>query len=387
MDHDGSSKLMVASVAGPRPPAARWPKAVKVSKDPSSIQQRERPVPAQLGWGTHGRRAGSGQQRASPDAVRQTARERVVKLQQALDVLGESSGLRSALEKAKKLFSEPTVEVQITECKGFIAQIRGQGASDPANASTPTERPRVRQRTSGAFTSALPSSNVPALVTSWMECVQSELQEARLIPQQLCGEDRMILQRTNKVSRSWAIRWNTLTMSLCSWRCSVPSIERSWTAFRWWKMCSVHGTARPQGPTTSPEFAAEAFCERHDKGLWQCLCNVLQPTERGHHRTLTQIVVQQTVPASQGALIAANSFFHVAIESESESESSTEEIHVPQRRPSNLVLVSQNVPVTEAPAEQDNGPSTGQSRMSIQTGQTSDANGLRSGPETSGSSC
>ena len=31
-------------------------------------------------------------------------------------------GLRSALEKARKLSSEPAVEVQITECKGFIVR-------------------------------------------------------------------------------------------------------------------------------------------------------------------------------------------------------------------------------------------------------------------------
>ena len=79
----------------------------------------------------------------------------------------------------------------------------------------------------------------------------------RLIPQQWCGEDRMILQRTSRVSRSWARRWDTLITSLCSWRCSVPNTERSWTTFQWLKMCSVHGccrcTARPQGPTTSSE--------------------------------------------------------------------------------------------------------------------------------------
>ena len=66
-------------------------------------------------------------QRVSPDAVRQAARKRVVKLQQALDVLGETTGpevdgLRSALEKAKKSSSGPTVEFQITECKSFIAR-------------------------------------------------------------------------------------------------------------------------------------------------------------------------------------------------------------------------------------------------------------------------
>ena len=54
------------------------------------------------------------------------------------------------------------------------------------------------------------------------------------------------------------------------------------------------------------------------------------------------------VPASPGALISANQFFHLA---ESDSESSTEEIHVPWRRPSRLVLVTQNVPVADAAME------------------------------------
>ena len=59
--------------------------------------------------------------------MRQAARDRVAKLQQALEVLGDILGaevdwLRSALGKAKKMSSEPTAEVQITECKGFIAR-------------------------------------------------------------------------------------------------------------------------------------------------------------------------------------------------------------------------------------------------------------------------
>ena len=79
----------------------------------------------QSNGGPSGRwRVGSEPQRASPDAVGQAARDRVAKLQQALGVLGDTSGAevdgsRSALEKAKKMFSEPTVEVQITECRGL----------------------------------------------------------------------------------------------------------------------------------------------------------------------------------------------------------------------------------------------------------------------------
>ena len=58
-----------------------------------------------------------------------------------------------------------------------------------------------------------------------------------------------------------------------------------------------------------------------------------------------------TMPASPGALIAANRFFHLA--TDSESDSSTEEVPMPRRRPSRLVLVSQNVPVTAGAMEQE----------------------------------
>ena len=51
----------------------------------------------------------------------------MVKLQRALEVLGDTTGpevdsLRLALEKATKLSSERAWEVQITECKGFVAR-------------------------------------------------------------------------------------------------------------------------------------------------------------------------------------------------------------------------------------------------------------------------
>ena len=121
---------------GPRPPAARWPMSEKkVAKDPSSVQQRERqpgqlggrPVQAQNSSGGRNGRWRECPERVSPDAARQAARDRVAKLQQALVVLGETSGpevdgLRSALAKAQKSASEPTLEVQVTECKSFIAR-------------------------------------------------------------------------------------------------------------------------------------------------------------------------------------------------------------------------------------------------------------------------
>ena len=58
-----------------------------------------------------------------------------------------------------------------------------------------------------------------------------------------------------------------------------------------------------------------------------------------------------TMPASPAALVAANRFIHLA--TDSESDSSTEEVPMPRRRPSRLVLVSQNVPVTADAMEQE----------------------------------
>ena len=131
MDSHGSSQWLVACVAGPRPPAARRPKAEKVPKKCGSGSSARASVCADQWRSPCGGRSGrwrvGPEQRVGPDAVRQEARKRVVKLQQALEVLGETSGpdvdsLRFALEKAFKLSSEPTVEVQITECQGFIAR-------------------------------------------------------------------------------------------------------------------------------------------------------------------------------------------------------------------------------------------------------------------------
>ena len=116
MDCYGGPQRMAPGFEGSAAAAARWPKAEKKSSSQDSLHQRAPPVefaptPASSGGRTGRWRAGQ-EQRASPDAVRQEARERVVKLQRALEVLEETSGpevdgLRSALEKAGKLSSEP----------------------------------------------------------------------------------------------------------------------------------------------------------------------------------------------------------------------------------------------------------------------------------------
>ena len=68
--------------------------------------------------------------RVSPDAARQAARDRVAKLQQALVVLGETCGWSEIrFGEAQKSASEPTLEVQVTECKSFIARAENRVAA------------------------------------------------------------------------------------------------------------------------------------------------------------------------------------------------------------------------------------------------------------------
>ena len=134
------------------------------SPDPS--QQRAppsavRPTPASIA-GRSGRWRFGQEQRANPDTVRQEARERVAKLQRALEVLGETSGpevdgLRSALEKARKLASEPAVEVQISECKGTGREAGGRvgrsvssGVGVPGRRQSQAATSRGRSRTQGS---------------------------------------------------------------------------------------------------------------------------------------------------------------------------------------------------------------------------------------------
>ena len=81
---------------------------------------------AAVGQGRSGRfRAGPQQQRVSPDTVRQATRSCKVAANSRscgrLFSTSEVDGVRPALEKAKKFWIKPKVEVQITECKSFIA--------------------------------------------------------------------------------------------------------------------------------------------------------------------------------------------------------------------------------------------------------------------------
>ena len=65
--------------------------------------------------------------RADPDSIREAARIRVMKLEKALEVMGDSQGpavecLRSELEKAKLASRRRPINVEVDECRKFIAR-------------------------------------------------------------------------------------------------------------------------------------------------------------------------------------------------------------------------------------------------------------------------
>ena len=76
---------MAPGFGGPRPPVARWPKAEKKFSSAHPVEF----APHQRRAERTGRWQAGQEQLSSPDAVRQEARERVVKLQRALEVLGQ----------------------------------------------------------------------------------------------------------------------------------------------------------------------------------------------------------------------------------------------------------------------------------------------------------
>ena len=81
MDSQASSQRLVASVAGPAATSC------KVAEGGEGAEGSLSGSPASSG-GRNGRWCVGHEQRVSPDAVRKEAHERVVKLQQALEVLG-----------------------------------------------------------------------------------------------------------------------------------------------------------------------------------------------------------------------------------------------------------------------------------------------------------
>ena len=106
---------------GPRPPACEMAKGGEVVEGTSAVQQRGgRPV-SQWTLARWPRAAACESRRSAPGSTRAGRQVTASSPSVGRHLRTRGGGLRSALEKAKKLSSEPTAEVQITECQNFIA--------------------------------------------------------------------------------------------------------------------------------------------------------------------------------------------------------------------------------------------------------------------------
>ena len=98
----------VQILRGPRPPSQKWPMAqpiVRVSHGQPSAARSS----------------------SSVRTAAVTARQKVEKLQQALAVMEDTGGmavecLKEELEKAKKASQKPPLNVEVDECRKFIAR-------------------------------------------------------------------------------------------------------------------------------------------------------------------------------------------------------------------------------------------------------------------------
>ena len=114
-------------IRGPRPPAVRWPKAPRgrgldssTKKDAKGSSQppqpAQRPVP---------------EVRRGPPQVSPVAQERVVRLQTAVDALGDDNSpeakmLRDALKKAQQEATLAPVGVRLDACAQFVERARNR---------------------------------------------------------------------------------------------------------------------------------------------------------------------------------------------------------------------------------------------------------------------
>ena len=126
----------------------------------------------------------------------------------------------------------------------------------------------------------------PALECHWGESTRSREVAARQrflqILQQWCGGDPRICHHIVVASKCWGPLLATRILCAPVWRCSAHIITHCWRAFPWSRTCSRRGciwfTAHLLGRTmwleVEPQMAA-AFCQRHDAGVWECLCRIL----------------------------------------------------------------------------------------------------------------
>ena len=135
-------------IRGPRPRSQQWPSAK--AKDPVTTQ---REVPGR--W-RQSRGATVTSQvpkpRMSPDAAREKAQSSVARLEKALEAMGDVVGpavevLKAELIKARAAAKQPAVDVEIDQCRKFIArserrikELDSQRAEESASMTEAQER-------------------------------------------------------------------------------------------------------------------------------------------------------------------------------------------------------------------------------------------------------
>ena len=166
----------VQILRGPRPPSQKWPMAQPVQRP---RQPRVSPVP-------QGPRVPT--VRVSPDGSRDAARQKVEKLQQALAVMEDTGGvavecLKAELEKAKKASQKPPLNVEVDECRKFIARSEKRLADldreRESELSALTDAKTRLQRLEAEQTVPMEEAPLPADWKAQMEALQAQVTAIR----------------------------------------------------------------------------------------------------------------------------------------------------------------------------------------------------------------
>ena len=121
MEHSGVPDGWLQIIRGPRPPAAKWPRA----KVQTPMQQK--PHCDCCATGRFDASKLQDRPRRSPAEVRAVASTKILRIQAAIASLGaddieERSSLEAALSRAQRLFVIPPVDKRIEDTSAFIAR-------------------------------------------------------------------------------------------------------------------------------------------------------------------------------------------------------------------------------------------------------------------------
>ena len=126
MGRKGWSQMEVPSgwlqvIRGPRPRSQRWPSAKMNADGPAGSSRALETV-----QGCHRESTGP-KPRSSPDAAREIAQSSVTRFRESFGAMGDVQGpavevLKTELTKARAASKQPAVEVEIDQCRKFIAR-------------------------------------------------------------------------------------------------------------------------------------------------------------------------------------------------------------------------------------------------------------------------